>query len=169
MVGTPAYMSPEQIAGRDLDPRADIFSLGVMLYEMATGVRPFQGDSSAELASAILRDTPRVVTDVRSGLPEGLARIIRRCLEKDPQNRIQTSRDVGNEFKDLARSLSADRPGVSAIAMPPEAAPGLKDDRWRSVWPRSRRWPWPRSCRPGSGVLRPRPPWASGPSRCCPS
>ena len=132
MVGTPAYMSPEQIAGRNLDARADIFSLGVMLYEMATGVRPFQGDSSAELASAILRDTPPVVTEVRSGLPEGLARIIRRCLEKDPQNRIQTARDVGNEFKDLARSLSTEKPVVSAIAMPPEVAPGLKHNRWRS-------------------------------------
>ena len=81
-MGTPAYMSPEQISGRAVDHRTDIFSLGVVLHEMATGQQPFQGASSAELASAILRDTPALVTDLRADLPGDLARIIRRCLEK---------------------------------------------------------------------------------------
>jgi len=106
VMGTPAYMSPEQIAGRVLDHRTDIFSLGVMLHEMATGQRPFVGRSAAELISAVLNDTPPLVTDVRSDLPSDLARIIRRCLEKDPRHRVQTARDVGNEFRDLAKSLS---------------------------------------------------------------
>lgn len=101
VMGTPAYMSPEQIAGRVLDHRTDIFSLGVMLYQMATGCRPFEGSSPAELASAILRDTPPPVTDVRGDLPNDLTRIIRRCLEKDPRSRIQTARDVGNELRDV--------------------------------------------------------------------
>ena len=65
-------MSPEQIAGRTVDHRTDIFSLGTLLYEMATGQKPFQGALSAELASAILRDTPRPVSEVRAELPEGL-------------------------------------------------------------------------------------------------
>ena len=65
IVGTPAYMSPEQITGRTIDYRTDIFSLGTMLYEMTTGQRPFQGGSSAELASAIIRDTPRPVREIR--------------------------------------------------------------------------------------------------------
>jgi TolB-like protein/Tfp pilus assembly protein PilF len=103
MMGTPAYMSPEQISCRPLDHRTDIFSLGVVLYEMATGKQPFKGNSSAELISAILRDHPAPVTESRPELPSDLARIIRRCLEKEPRHRIQTARDVANEFRDLAR------------------------------------------------------------------
>jgi TolB-like protein/tetratricopeptide (TPR) repeat protein len=106
VMGTPAYMSPEQTSGRPLDHRTDIFSLGVVLHEMATGLRPFEGTSSAELVSAILRDTPPSVTDVRPDLPSDLARVIRRCLEKDPRHRVQTARDVSNEFRDLARQTS---------------------------------------------------------------
>jgi TolB-like protein len=104
VMGTVPYMSPEQVAGRTVDPRTDIFSLGVMLYEMACGRRPFKGDSSAELASAILRDTPQPLGEIRPDLPADLARAIRRCLEKDPPSRIQTARDVGNELRDLARA-----------------------------------------------------------------
>ena len=105
-MGTPAYMSPEQVSGRAVDHRTDIFSLGIMLYEMATGRRPFQGQSSAELASSILRDIPPLVTDVRRDLPGDLARIIRRCLEKEPRHRVQTARDVGNELRDLSRQAA---------------------------------------------------------------
>jgi len=112
VMGTPAYMSPEQVAGRPLDHRTDIFSLGVVLHEMATGQRPFEGSSSAELISSILRDHPASVTDVRPDLPVDLARIIRRCLEKDPRHRIQTARDVSNEFRDLARLGSCGSPSA---------------------------------------------------------
>ncbi len=102
VIGTPAYMSPEQIAGREVDHRTDIFSLGIVLYQMATGHRPFHGNSSAELASAILRDTPPFVTDIRPELPADLARIIRHCLEKEPVNRVQTAREVANELRRIA-------------------------------------------------------------------
>ncbi|HXX02433.1 MAG TPA: protein kinase, partial [Candidatus Acidoferrales bacterium] len=118
VMGTPAYMSPEQTSGRPLDHRTDIFSMGVLLFEMSTGKRPFGGNSSAELVSAILRDTPASVTDARPDLPSDLARIIRRCLEKDPRHRLQTARDVSNEFRDLARS--AMRP-LSVSASPRHA------------------------------------------------
>ena len=107
VMGTPAYMSPEQTSGRPLDHRSDIFSIGVVLHEMATGRRPFEGSSSAELVSAILRDTPPSVTELRPNLPGDLARIVRRCLEKDPRHRLQTARDVSNEFRDLARLVSS--------------------------------------------------------------
>jgi eukaryotic-like serine/threonine-protein kinase len=106
VMGTPAYMSPEQTSGRPLDHRTDIFSLGVLLHEMATGRRPFEGNSSAELVSAILRDTPPSITEVRPDLAGDLARVIRRCLEKDPRHRVQTARDVSNEFRDLSRQTS---------------------------------------------------------------
>ena len=101
-MGTPAYMSPEQTSGLPLDHRSDIFSLGVMLHEMSTGKRPFNGASAAELASAILRDTPPLVTALRPDLPSELARLqVRRCLEKDRSHRIQTARDVSNEPREL--------------------------------------------------------------------
>jgi serine/threonine protein kinase len=101
VMGTPRYMSPEQIAGRPLDHRTDIFSLGIILYEMSTGSRPFAGTSSAELASAILRDTPPLVTDLRANLPVSLARIIQRCLEKSVADRFQSARDIRNELRGI--------------------------------------------------------------------
>src|ERR1022692_4786901 len=121
VMGTPAYMSPEQTSGRPLDHRSDIFSLGVLLHEMATGRRPFEGTSSAELVSSMLRDTPPSVTDERPDLPDALARIVRRCLEKDPRHRLQTARDVSNEFRDMSRTAS--RPTSISTAAPRMAAP----------------------------------------------
>ena len=129
VMGTPAYMSPEQLSGRALDPRSDIFSLGVVLHEMATGRRPFDGVSSAELISSILRDTPASVTEQRSDLPSDLARVIRRCLEKDPRYRVQTARDVGNEFRDLARLVSgAAAASASQAVAKPDSGPTRADE-----------------------------------------
>lgn len=127
VMGTPAYMSPEQTSGRVLDHRTDIFSLGVMLHEMSTGKRPFQGNSSAELISAILRDTPAAVNELRPDLPSDLGRVIRRCLEKDPSRRVQTARDVSNEFHDLARQdlrvASSPSSGTSIAPLSSESKP----------------------------------------------
>jgi TolB-like protein/Tfp pilus assembly protein PilF len=138
VMGTPAYMSPEQTSGRPLDHRTDIFSLGVLLHEMSTGKRPFEGTSSAELVSAILRDTPPSVTDVRPDLPSDLARIIRRCLEKDPRHRVQTARDVSNEFRDLARFASRATPAstaVSRVSAPDSGAARSDGGFWVAVLP----------------------------------
>ncbi|HVN21040.1 MAG TPA: serine/threonine-protein kinase, partial [Dongiaceae bacterium] len=122
IVGTPAYMSPEQLLGRDVDARTDIFSLGLVLHEMATGRRAFQATTSAELVSAVLRDTPPVVTDLRPELPAELARLIRRCVEKDPPHRWQTARDVANELRDLEqsgrRASAPEKSGPSVAVMP---------------------------------------------------
>ncbi|HEX7616692.1 MAG TPA: protein kinase [Thermoanaerobaculia bacterium] len=93
VMGTVPYMSPEQVSGRPLDARSDLFSLGIVLYEMASGRRPFAGGSTAELASAILRDPPPPVGRVRADLPEELAEAIGRCLEKNPQDRFSSARD----------------------------------------------------------------------------
>ena len=111
-------MSPEQVAGRAVDHRSDIFSLGILLYQMASGERPFEGASSAELASAILRDTPPLVTELRGDLPADLARLIRRCLEKDPGQRIQTARDIANECRELSRQVmpSSETPATARRA-----------------------------------------------------
>jgi serine/threonine protein kinase len=140
VMGTLAYMSPEQVSGRLLDHRTDIFSLGVMLHEMATGRRPFDGTSSAEVVSSILRDTPPLVTDVRPDLPSDLARVIRRCLEKDPRFRVQTARDISNEFRDLARLVSgAASPAVTSTSRtaPPPASGAIHPEEgfWVAVLP----------------------------------
>ena len=103
VMGTVPYMSPEQIAGRTVDHRTDLFSLGIVLYEMAAGRRPFEGASSAEVTAAILRDTPSPLGEIRSDLPADLVRIARRCLEKLPNDRVQTARDVCNELRDIGR------------------------------------------------------------------
>ncbi len=137
VMGTPAYMSPEQVQGRVLDHRTDLFSLGIILYELATGRRPFRGPSSAELASSILRDTPPLVTNVRADLPGDLARIIRRCLEKDPRHRIQTARDIGDELRDLVRQASqkASAPTSRAVAAADSDAVQLEEGFWVAVLP----------------------------------
>lgn len=106
VMGTPAYMSPEQVTGRAVDHRTDIFSLGVILYEMATGQRPFHGDSPAELASSILRDTPKPAATIRPELPANFQNVIERCLQKDPHARLQSARDVRSA---LAATAAAPR------------------------------------------------------------
>ncbi len=117
VMGTAPYMSPEQVSGRAVDFRTDVFSFGVMLYEMATGRRPFAGASAAELASAILRDTPPALNTLRADLSDGLLGIVRRCLEKDPDARFPSMRDVRSALQQI--SASADRGMTSR-------APGLR-------------------------------------------
>ncbi|HVS14393.1 MAG TPA: protein kinase [Thermoanaerobaculia bacterium] len=105
VMGTVPYMSPEQVQGLPADHRSDIFSLGVILFEMCTGQRPFRGDSSAHVISAILRDPPRPMEDLRSDLPEVLVRIVGRCLEKDPELRYQSSRDIETALAKLSERV----------------------------------------------------------------
>jgi len=138
--GTVVYMSPEQAEGKQLDQRTDIFSLGVILYEMATGRRPFQGESTASTLSAILRDTPRSVADVRRELPSHLNRIIQRCLVKDPDRRYQTALDLRNELELLWEELhvpSAPSPikagGPKRIVVLPFENLGAADDAFFSA------------------------------------
>jgi TolB-like protein/tetratricopeptide (TPR) repeat protein len=124
IVGTPAYMSPEQVAGRKIDHRTDIFSLGTLLYELATGQKPFQGQSSAELASAILRDTPRPVRMVRAELPEGLEGVIQRCLEKSPHDRFPSARELRIGLRGVTTSIETG-----------SGAAGTQEGFWVAVLP----------------------------------
>lgn len=101
LLGTVPYMSPEQLAGGEVDARADVFSLGVVLYELATGGRPFAGVQTGAVIAAIERDVPEPVDHLRPELPHHLARIIGRCLEKDPELRYQSMKDVRNELDGL--------------------------------------------------------------------
>ena len=135
--GTVAYMSPEQARGGKVDARSDVFSLGIVLYQMLTGERPFQGASAVDMITAILRDTPVSVTDRRPDLPPHFARILRRCLEKDPRDRYQTSRDVYNELRDLRNETSA--PPASAVSRPESTAGGRVEERSSPPAPGSRK------------------------------
>ncbi len=107
IIGTVPYMSPEQLQGENLDHRTDLFSLGVMLYEMATGQRPFKGKNSATLTSSILRDAPRPVQELNSVVPRHLGRIIEHCLEKNAEDRYQSAKDVRNELRALRKEVDS--------------------------------------------------------------
>src|SRR4051812_18806702 len=129
IIGTVAYMSPEQAEGKPVDPRSDIFAVGVLLHEMATGDRPFKGDTNVSIVSSILRDNPPPVTDLNPALPADLARIIRRCLSKDPGRRYQTAADLRNDLEDLKQEVDS---GVSAITTRPAARP-KRSARWLAL------------------------------------
>jgi serine/threonine protein kinase len=122
ILGTVPYMSPEQLEGKPVDHRADIFSLGVVLYEMVTGLRPFAGDSAAAIMSAILRDEPQPLSGVRRNLPRQLGRIVGRCLQKLPDDRYQTARGLRNDLRELAREVELDS-SATRLRSPPAPAP----------------------------------------------
>ncbi len=156
ILGTMPYMSPEQLEGKDLDSRSDIFSLGILLYEMATGRRPFQGETSVSLISSIVKDTPPSVDTVRDELPHHLARIVNRSLEKDPKRRYQSATDVYNELDVLRREVesgvvssgvrqptSAEREAAQGRTQAPApASTPPTSDAGADLVPTGRRW-WP--------------------------
>jgi non-specific serine/threonine protein kinase len=115
VMGTLPYMSPEQLHGRQVDHRTDIYSLGTVLYEMATGQGPFVGGTTAELISSILRDTPKPVSGLRAELPMALERIIERCLAKQPAERYASVRELRSALELLRREASS---GSQSVAMP---------------------------------------------------
>jgi serine/threonine protein kinase len=101
VMGTLGYMSPEQAQGKEVDPRADIFSFGCMLYESATGRRPFEGSSWAEVIHKIVYEPAPPVTDFNPQCPAELQRIIRKCLNKDPEKRYQSAKDIAIDLREL--------------------------------------------------------------------
>ena len=122
IVGTFQYMSPEQVEGKELDGRSDIFSFGAVLYEMLTGQRAFPGKSQLSVASAILEKEPAPISSIKPMTPPALDHTIRRCLAKDPEGRWQTARDLALELKWIA----ADAPQL--------AMPAIRSNRERRIW-----------------------------------
>ena len=129
VMGTVGYMAPEQVRGAALDARADLFALGVVLYEMLTGRRAFQRDTAAESMTAILKDDVPDLTASRADLSPALDRIVRHCLEKNPIERFQTARDVAFALDSLSGSGSG---AGAAVAAPAAAAKAARSERW--IW-----------------------------------
>ena len=122
ILGTMPYMSPEQIEAKPLDHRTDLFSLGIVLYELVTGERPFRGSSRAALMSSILKDHVKPVGERRADLPEDVCRLIDRCLEKEPRDRVQTAAEIHVELKASRRAWESGA-GLSARPSAPDRTP----------------------------------------------
>ncbi|HKF42465.1 MAG TPA: protein kinase [Thermoanaerobaculia bacterium] len=119
VLGTMGYMSPEQVRGRAADVRSDIFAFGAILYEMLSGKRAFHGDSAADTMSAILSKDPPELSETNRNIPPGLERIVRHCLEKNPEERFHSAHDLAFDLQALSSETSASgRPAVAAAGSP---------------------------------------------------
>ena len=134
ILGTAAYMSPEQAEGKEIDHRSDIFSLGILLYEMATGIRPFQGDTKMSTITAILRahahEQPVAPSQLNPDVPPDVEEIVLRCLEKDPERRYQTAKDVRNELEGLKKEIDSGLTPMSESSIMPAAAAPTRSRPW---------------------------------------
>jgi serine/threonine protein kinase/tetratricopeptide (TPR) repeat protein len=133
--GTATYAAPEQARGDRVDKRADIFSLGVLLYEMLTGTWPFRGKTTIDVRHAVLHDPPRPITELRSqGVPPRLQRIVDRALEKEPKNRFQNMDDFRSELRQVLQELDAGGEYQNVVPEPPRhlagANPVSRAVRW---------------------------------------
>ncbi|MGD9903462.1 MAG: protein kinase, partial [Vicinamibacterales bacterium] len=128
-IGTVAYMSPEQARGQAIDGRSDLFSLGVVLYEMATGQSPFPGTTPATIFEGILGKTPPPPSTLRTGLPGEFDRVLARALEKDPAHRHQSAADLRAELRRLLRDTEQVS-GTVAAAIPAGPRPGGRSRWW---------------------------------------
>src|SRR5437016_2646517 len=110
VIGTVGYMSPEQVRGRHVDHRSDIFSFGAVLYEMLSGQRAFRGESAVETLNAILKDEPTELTATNRNIAPALERVVWHCLEKSPERRFQSARDVAFALENISATSSGSSP-----------------------------------------------------------
>ena len=108
MIGTPQYMSPEQTIGEKSDARSDLWAVGVILYELLTGQRPFDAESMVTLVYRIAKEEPKPISDIRKDVPAGLRRIVARCLQKQPDKRFQSGAELGAALAKLQKELEAE-------------------------------------------------------------
>ncbi|HTL17018.1 MAG TPA: protein kinase [Patescibacteria group bacterium] len=129
LIGTPHYMSPEQALGRELDPRSDLFSLGIVLYELSAGQRPFLGATVGEVINNVINQRPEPLTAAEPSFPSSLERVIAKCLEKDPGNRYASAKFVVEALRGIQRQLEQEQsakvlpPASGSVPAPTTAAP----------------------------------------------
>jgi eukaryotic-like serine/threonine-protein kinase len=129
IVGTFQYMAPEQLEGKETDARTDIFAFGAVLYEMATGRRAFEGQSQASLIASILKEQPRPIAEAQPLAPRGLDRVVRACLAKNPDDRIQSGHDVRLQLEWVLEGAAPEAAAVTTGGRPAAtgaAAPGAR-------------------------------------------
>ncbi|MGH9940427.1 MAG: serine/threonine protein kinase, partial [Blastocatellia bacterium] len=132
VLGTVGYMSPEQVRGQEADHRADIFSFGVILYEMLSGRRAFGGESAIEVMNAILKEDPTEIGAPNTKISPQLEKIVRRCLEKQPERRFHSAHDLGFALEDLSLPSSS---GANRTEMAQDASAWSKRSGWRErIW-----------------------------------
>jgi non-specific serine/threonine protein kinase len=119
VVGTVPYMAPELLLGQPVDARSDIFSIGVLFYEMLTGHRPFVGPTRAAIVAAILRESPADLSELRADLPLHLGGLIRKCLHKEPRRRLQSVLDLRNELEEVRQEPRSGGATIRSIAVLP--------------------------------------------------
>src|SRR5580704_914859 len=130
-MGTPAYMSPEQVRGEELDARADLFSFGVALYQMATGVLPFRGENTDVIREGILNRAPEAPSHINREVPPRLEEIILKALEKDRRFRYQYAAEIRTDLQRLKREISSAQPGLrAAISQEAPIAANASWTRW---------------------------------------
>jgi eukaryotic-like serine/threonine-protein kinase len=134
ILGTFQYMAPEQLEGKDADARTDLFAFGVLVYEMVTGRKAFEGESQASLIAAIMGKEPPPMAPVAPLSPPALERVVRTCLAKDPDDRWQSARDLAREIKWIGTGSQAD--GGTARAAGETGSRAQATDRWRgaAIW-----------------------------------
>ncbi len=127
-VGTASYMSPEQVKGQDLDARTDLFSFGVVLYEMATGTQPFKGATTGVVFNEILTKVPTSAVRIKPELPDDVVRVIEKALEKDAKLRYQSAKDLLADLRRLKRD------SLTGVSIPRHEVEPRPKDSWPTVW-----------------------------------
>ena len=130
VIGTVAYMSPEQLRGKAVDHRSDIFSVGAILYEMLTGRRAFRGETEVDTITAVLREDPPEINLEQSSVPVSFQQIVRHCLEKEPENRFQSARDLAFALETLSDASGGRTTRLGVPGRRRRSSPG----RWRECF-----------------------------------
>ncbi|HET6462756.1 MAG TPA: protein kinase, partial [Candidatus Krumholzibacteria bacterium] len=135
IMGTVSYMSPEQVQGKPVDARADVFSFGCILYEAATRQRPFTADSNVEIMYKILHEKPRSVEELNPQAPAELRRVIRRCLAKQPEQRAQSMKDVAIELREIVDEYDSLSASATSATLTGTGMSAMQMRRKKNVWP----------------------------------